>query len=243
MSERGRHSKWLLEALERRQAQSDRDEAAQAREKDRLAARVEALADGLPDGAGEADATVCFPGFDGFVAGVALCPTPIPAAEWLAAAWAAEPELDRIMAGDTVARLEVRKGLAERLEQVTGQLAEDPAGYVPAFGIDADTGEAVWEPWVLGFERAMRLRRDAWAAVALVEASDAAAAVSMMLSLYGVAADIGELSRGLEEPALDLAPELIAVAVLILSAERGYRTLDTGGWTAPWPDNGTARRH
>ena len=89
----------------------------------------------------------------------------------------------------------------------------------------------------------MRLRSDAWAAVALVEASDAAAAVSMLLSLYGVAADIRELSRGLEEPALDLAPELIAVAVLILGAERESRILDTGGWVAPWPDKGTARRH
>ena len=233
MSGRERRSNWLLEALKRRQAQSDRDEAA----------RVEALADGLPDGAGEADAAVWLPGFDGFVAGVALCPESIPAPEWLAAAWTAEPELDRIMAGDTAARLEVRKGLAERLEQVAGQLAEDSAGYVPAFGIDADTGDAVWEPWVLGFERAMRLRRDAWAAVALAETSDAAAAVSMLLSLYGVAADIGELSDGLEEPALDLAPELIAVAVLILGAERESRILDTGGWVAPWPDNGTARRH
>ena len=243
MSGRERRSKWLLEALERRQAQPDREEAAKARDKDRLAARVEALAEGLPDRAAEAVVQACFPGFDGFVAGVALCPEAIPAAEWLEAAWAAEPELDRIMAGNAAARSEVRKGLTERLEQVTGQLAEDPAGYLPSFGIDADTGDAVWEPWVLGFERAMRLRRDAWAAVALVEASDAAAAVSMLLSLYGVAADIGELSRGLEEPALDLAPELIAVAVLILGAERESRILDTGGWVAPWADNETARRH
>ena len=32
----------------------------------------------------------------------------------------------------------------------------------PVLGIDADSGEVLWEPGIDGFERAMRLRRGVW---------------------------------------------------------------------------------
>ncbi len=254
MSERERRIGRLLQKLERHQAQFAREQAAVDREIDRLdglAAEMErleerieeALTDEAPELAVDAGEEMCFPGFDGFVAGVALCPEAVPAAEWLAAVWEAEPELDRIVAGNAAARAETHAVLTERVEQVGRVLEEDPAAYEPSFGMDPDTGEVYWERWVLGFERAMRLRPEAWAAVALGE-GDAAAAVSTMLSLYGVAADIGELADGLDETAIDLAPELISVAVVILGMWcGGSRTPDTGGWTAPWPDPGTARPH
>ncbi len=254
MSERDRRIERLLRELERRQAQFVRDPAAVERQIDRLdelatqmerlEERIEeALTDEAPELVLDAGEQVCFPGFDGFVAGVALCPEAVPAEEWLEAVWEAEPELDRIVAGNAAARAETHAVLTERVGQVGRVLEEDPAAYEPSFGIDPDTGEVYWERWVLGFERALRFRPEAWAAVALGD-GDAAAAVSTMLSLYGVAADIGELSDGLDEAALDLAPELISVAVVILGMWRGgSRTPDTGDWTAPWPDPGTARPH
>ena len=39
------------------------------------------------------------------------------------------------------------------------ELAESPGDYAPVLGADADSGEDLWEPWIDGFERAMRLRR------------------------------------------------------------------------------------
>ena len=46
----------------------------------------------------------------------------------------------------------------------------------------------MWEPWINGFERAMRLRPDAWELVVDSGETEAAASVNMILALY----DIGQ---------------------------------------------------
>ena len=46
--------------------------------------------------------------------------------------------------------------------RIAWKLAERPEDYAPVLGVDADSGEELWEPWIGGFERAMRLRRAVW---------------------------------------------------------------------------------
>ena len=43
--------------------------------------------------------------------------------------------------------------------RIARELVESPEDYAPVLGVDADSGESLWEPWIGGFERGMRLRR------------------------------------------------------------------------------------
>ena len=51
--------------------------------------------------------------------------------------------------------------------RIARELAEHPEDYAPVLEIDPNSGETLWEPWIDGFERAMRLRPDAWEEIAL----------------------------------------------------------------------------
>ena len=67
--------------------------------------------------------------------------------------------------------------------RIARELAECPEDYAPVFEIDPNGGDTLWEPWIDGFERAMRLRPEAWEAIALSEDGEASASVSMILAL------------------------------------------------------------
>ena len=41
----------------------------------------------------------------------------------------------------------------EHYSRIARELAESPEEYAPVLGTDADSGEALWEPWIDGFER------------------------------------------------------------------------------------------
>ena len=43
---------------------------------------------------------------------------------------------------------------------IARELADSPGEYAPVLGMDANSGEASWIPWIDGFERAMWLRPD-----------------------------------------------------------------------------------
>ena len=64
--------------------------------------------------------------------------------------------------------------------RVAWALAEDPEAYAPVLEIDPNSDEVLWEPWVDGFERAMRLRADAWEAIVLSDDQEAAASVTLI---------------------------------------------------------------
>ena len=76
----------------------------------------------------------------------------------------------------------------EHYSRIAQKLAERPEDYAPILGVDADSGEDIWEPWVGGFERAMRLRRAIWRRIARSDDREAAAALNMMIALRTPAA-------------------------------------------------------
>ena len=55
----------------------------------------------------------------------------------------------------------------EHYNRIARELAEHLEDYAPVLEIDPNGGETLWEPWIDGFERAMRLRPDAWEEIAL----------------------------------------------------------------------------
>ena len=75
--------------------------------------------------------------------------------------------------------------------------------------MDADSGEALWEPWIDGFERAMRLRRGAWTQIVQSGDREEEEAINMIVALSGSCYDRSDLTEETEEELRRPAPELI----------------------------------
>ncbi|MXW93757.1 MAG: UPF0149 family protein [Rhodospirillaceae bacterium] len=155
---------------------------------------------------------------DGYVAGLIVCQAPVPPSEWLPGVWGSNLGFED--AEGTEATVAAVMGHYDR---IAGELAERPQDYVPVLGLDADTGEELWEPWIDGFERAMRLRRAVWRQIARSDDREATAALSMMVALSESRRGRSDLTEEAEEKLRRLAPELIPNLVCKLHAWRNSR--------------------
>ena len=99
--------------------------------------------------------------FDGFVAGLLVCPEMIAPSEWLPAVWSSadgdEPTFEGL---EHVNRL--LGPLMEHYNAVARALVDRPERYAPLFPVDEITDEIIWECWIEGFEKAIALRPNAW---------------------------------------------------------------------------------
>ena len=102
-------------------------------------------------------------------------------------------------------------------------MAASPEDYAPVLGKDADSGEALWEPWIDGFERAMRLRRGVWRQIVQSGDREAAAAINMIVALSDSCYGRSDLTEEAEEKLGRLAPGLIPEFVRNLNAWRRSR--------------------
>ena len=93
--------------------------------------------------------------------------------------------------------------------RIARELAEHPEDYAPVLEIDPNGGETLWEPWIDGFERAMRLRPDAWEEIALSDDEEASASVSMIVALNDFYCGRSELTEEAEDELDRLAPGMI----------------------------------
>jgi uncharacterized protein len=99
---------------------------------------------------------------DGFIAGLLVCPEPIPPGEWFARAVG----LTKSKSGplrDLAHANEILGLVMDYYNDVALTLARRPERYQPRFPIDARNGDVIWELWLEGFTAAADLRRDAWA--------------------------------------------------------------------------------
>ena len=92
-----------------------------------------------------------------------------------------------------------------------------------SLGVDADSGEDVWEAWIDGFERAMRLRRAVWRRIARSDDREAAAALNMMIALSDSCRGRSDLTEEGEEKLRGLAVEIIPDLVCKMHAWRKSR--------------------
>ena len=99
--------------------------------------------------------------------------------------------------------------------------------YGPVLEHDSRTDETIWETWVSGFERAMRLRRDAWEQIVESEDEEAGASVTMMLTLHGIAEGDSDLPDRSISDLSDKAPDMITDIVIALNRwTKGYPQSD-----------------
>ena len=98
---------------------------------------------------------------DGYIASLIVWPDMVmPSAmpyEWLPGVWSGEHEF----ADDAEAEATIAAVIMGHYNLVARELAEHPKDYAPVMEIDPNSGETLWELWIDGFERAMRLRTDA----------------------------------------------------------------------------------
>ena len=150
---------------------------------------------------------------DGYVAALIVCPDTILPSEWLSGVWGKDHVFeDAVGAEATIA------AVMGHYNRIARDLAECPEDYAPVLGIDPNSGEALWEPWIDGFERAMRLRPDAWEEIALSDDEEASASISMIVGLFDFYCGRSELTEEAEDELDRLAPGMIPEFVRNLNA-------------------------
>lgn len=155
---------------------------------------------------------------DGYVAGLIVCPDTIPPSEWLPGVWGSNLGFE-----DAEGTEPAIAAVMGHYDRISRELAERPEDYAPVLGVDADSGEDVWEPWIDGFERAMRLRRGVWRRIARSDDREAATALNMMVALNDSCRGRSDLTEEGEEKLRGLASELIPNLVCKLHAWRKSR--------------------
>ena len=161
---------------------------------------------------------------DGYVAALIVCPDMILPSEWLPGVWGGEHQFaDVVEAEATIA------AVMEHYNRIARELAEHPEDYAPVLEIDPNAGETLWEPWIDGFERAMRLRPDAWEEIALSDDEEASASISMIVALNDFYYGRSELTEEAEDDLDRMAPGLIPEFVRNLNAWTKSRQLAERG--------------
>ena len=155
---------------------------------------------------------------DGYVAALIVCPHTIPPSEWLPGVWGSDIGFE-----DLDGTEEAIAAVMEHYSRVARELAESPEDYAPVVGMDTDSGEVFWQPWVGGFERGMRLRRAAWRQIARSSDREAATSLNMMIALSDSCRGRSDLTEEGEAELRGMAPELIPDLVRNLHAWRKSR--------------------
>lgn len=125
---------------------------------------------------------------DGFIAGLLVCPEPVPVGEWFAVAFGMTGGPTSVF--DTIDQANQVLGLVTNYyDDVALTLAQQPESYRPLFPIDARNGDVVWELWMEGFAAAIDLRRGAWTKL-LDVGGDVTAAMAGLFMLADIAREI-----------------------------------------------------
>lgn len=162
--------------------------------------------------------------FDGFVAGILVCPELIMPNEWLPSVWAGEeegapPAFDEMIKVEALIKL-----LLDHYNATIGDL--DNGRYAPLFDYDPRHDETLWEIWMGGFERAMGLRPESWTVFADSDEAGLAAMGGLIL-LAGIANNESLLPKAEIDRLTDEAPDLIAEWVDTLYVRRPVPTITT----------------
>lgn len=150
--------------------------------------------------------------FDGFCAGLLVCPDLIMPGEWLQRVWGEEedsaPPFEDL--GDARRLIAM---LTDHYNDVARTLHRRQGDYAAIYDVDTRHDETLWEIWVEGFAAAIELRRESWRAMVVDFDEDAAAAFSCLVVLIDIARRESDLPpETIEEMtanAHDLIPGLV----------------------------------
>jgi uncharacterized protein len=153
---------------------------------------------------------------DGFIAGLLVCPDLIKPGEWLPIIWNRDGD-DRQPAFDDLDHANKVLGLVmEHYNSVARTLMECPERYSPLFSVDTRNGDILWELWIEGFEKAVKLQPAAWKKLLNADA-DTAAAMRGMLTLVDVACADQYMPRKDNDEINATAPDNIARWIVALN--------------------------
>ena len=153
--------------------------------------------------------------FDGFVAGLIVCPEMVPPSEWLPIVFGRDslPDL-----GNTSQTQETLDVLFSHYNAIAKNLAKQHPEYAPVLGHDPNSDETLWEPWIEGFERAMRLRPDAWLEIVEADDEEVSSTISLIIELHRVYHGESELDEDAIDHLDEVTPGLIPSMVLNLNS-------------------------
>lgn len=162
---------------------------------------------------------------DGYVIGILACPDLIPPSEWLPHVWGRNGEADF---PDLIAAQTTISAVMAHYNSIASAMTQSPL-IEPIYEMDANSDEILWEGWVSGFSRALKLRPETWQGVIENTPEEARASLIFLMALQ----DINEGNSGLTEDEIDQvdleAPDLIPNCVAaILSALRPQHCLAAG---------------
>ena len=155
---------------------------------------------------------------DGFIAGLLVCPDLIKPGEWLPLVWGSENGDEP--AFSSLDHLNRVLGLVmDHYNDVARTLIERPDRYGPLFPVDERNNDILWELWVTGFEKAVKLRPAAWQRL-LIADRETALAMSGLLTLADVDRRDARFSTEQLEALSAAAPDKIGPWVVALNRWR-----------------------
>jgi uncharacterized protein len=139
---------------------------------------------------------MCVSELDGFIAGLLLCPDVVQPSEWLPVVWGLvdEPKLESLeQVQATVA------AVISHYDRVALTLRDGFEPYQMVVDYPDLYGEPIWEFWIAGFVRAMKLRPNAWDAYKQSNFVTVKAAFAVMVSLIDIGGGESTLDEELRE--------------------------------------------
>ena len=191
---------------------------------------------------GLGEETMLIEEFDGFIAGLLVCPDLIKPSEWLPIVWSQDsgdpqPTFEDLDHANRVLGL-----IMEHYNGVARTLMDRPDRYSPLFAIDERNGDIIWWLWIEGFEKAVKLRPAVWQRL-LHTGADTATAMRGMLTLADVARGDQRVPRNVSDALAATAPNNIARWIVTLNAWRlaNYRPT-LGHATIPSPSFASTKK-
>jgi uncharacterized protein len=146
--------------------------------------------------------------FDGFCAGLLVCPELITPNEWLQRVWGededSEPPFDDIADARKLIAM-----LTDHYNDVVTMLRRRQGNYAAIYDVDTRHDQTLWEIWIEGFAAAIELRPESWVAMARNVDEDIVAAFSCMVALIDIARGESDLPAKTIEEMTQSAPGLI----------------------------------
>jgi uncharacterized protein len=172
--------------------------------------------------------------FDGFAAGIIVCPELIMPKEWLPVVWGdgEEGPFNQIDEAEELVSL-----IMEHYNRVIRTLSDRPKRYTPIIDVDQRNDDLLWEFWIDGFNKAMRLRPDSWDQIIEGDDQEARASLLVLVSLIQLDDEESELSEDGAERLSAMAPDIIPKCVTELNRWRIENV------SAPAPSEATETTH
>ena len=120
----------------------------------------------------------------------------------------------------------------EHYNDVAQTLMERPERYAPLFAIDRRNNDIIWEVWIVGFEKAVKLRPAAWQALLAADA-ETARAMSGLLTLADVDRRDPRFSKEQIDALSEVAPEKIGAWIVTLNDWRLANSRSTQIFSPP----------